>query len=184
MRKGLLIVDVQNDYFPGGAFELSGMADAAENCRKLLQGFRVVRAPVIHVQHRSVQPAAQFFLPATEGSAIHDSVRPTAGEAVIDKIYPNAFRETWLLDVLRRACVAELVVCGAMTHTCIDSTVRAAFDLGYAFTVASDACATRDLEWDGAVVTAAAVQAAFLAALQTPFAQVRTTREVLNLALT
>ena len=71
-----------------------------------------------------------------------------------------------------------------MTNTCIDSTVRAAFDLGYACTVASDACATRDLEWDGAVVEAAAVQAAFLAALQTPFAHVHTTKEVLNLALT
>ena len=106
MRKGIPIVDVQNDYFPGGAFELSGMADAAENCRKLLQGFQMVGAPVIHVQHRSVQPAAQFFLPETEGSAIHDSVRPTAGEAVIVKVYPNAFRETWLLDVLRRALVS------------------------------------------------------------------------------
>jgi nicotinamidase-related amidase len=182
MRKGLVIVDVQNDYFPDGAMELSGMAQAAENCRKLLQKFRVARAPVIHVQHCSVQPGALFFVPETQGCAIHACVRPTASEAVIVKLYPNAFRETWLADVLRRAGVAELVVCGAMTHTCIDSTVRAAFDLGYICTVASDACATRDLEWDGAVVKAAEVQAAFLAALQAPFAQVRTTKDVLDQA--
>jgi nicotinamidase-related amidase len=180
MRKGLVIIDVQNDYFPGGAMELSGMAQAAGNCRKLLQKFRAVGAPVIHVQHCSVQPGANFFVPATPGCAIHASVWPTASEAVIVKLYPNAFRETWLADALCRACVTELVVCGAMTHTCIDSTVRAAFDLGYACTVISDACATRDLEWDGAVVKAADVQAAFLAALQTPFAKVRTTIDVLT----
>jgi nicotinamidase-related amidase len=182
MRKGLVIIDVQNDYFPGGTMELSGMAQAAENCRKLLQKFRAARAPVIHVQHCSVQPGAHFFVPATQGYAIHASVRPTASEAVIVKLYPNAFRETWLADVLCRACVAELVVCGAMTHTCIDSTVRAAFDRGYACTVASDACATRDLDGDGTVIKAAEVQAAFLAALQIPFAKVRTTKDLLNLA--
>ncbi|MEA2836307.1 MAG: hypothetical protein QOD89_857 [Bradyrhizobium sp.] len=182
MRKGLVIVDVQNDYFPGGAMELSGMTEAAENCRKLLQKFRAARAAVVHVQHCSVQPGAHFFIPETQGGAIHAGVRPTASEAVVVKLYPNAFRETWLADVLCRACVAELVVCGAMTHTCIDSTVRAAFDLGYVCTVASDACATRDLEWDGAVVKAAEVQAAFLAALQLPFAQVRTTKDLLGLA--
>jgi nicotinamidase-related amidase len=179
MRKGLVIIDVQNDYFPGGAMELSGMAEAAENCRKLLQKFRAARAAVVHVQHYSVQPAANFFIPGTQGCAIHDSVRPTASEAVVAKLYPNAFRGTWLADALCRCGVAELVVCGAMTHTCIDSTVRAAFDLGYVCTVASDACATRDLEWDGGIVKASEVQAAFLAALQTPFAQVRTTNDVL-----
>jgi nicotinamidase-related amidase len=179
MRKGLIIIDVQNDYFPGGAMELSGMAQAAENCGKLLQKFRVARAPVIHVQHRSVQPGAHFFIPETQGCAIHASVRPTASEAVIVKLYPNAFRETWLAHALCRACITELVVCGAMTHTCIDATVRAAFDLGYVCTVASDACATRDLQWDNAVVKAAEVQAAFLAALQTPFAKICTTKDVL-----
>ena len=120
MRKGLVIIDVQNDYFPGGAMELSGMTEAAENCRKLLQRFRAARAAVVHVQHYSVQPGANFFVPETPGCAIHDSVRPTASEAVIPKLYPNAFRGTWLADALCRCCVAELVVCGAMTHTCID----------------------------------------------------------------
>jgi nicotinamidase-related amidase len=180
MREGLVIIDVQNDYFPGGAMELSGMAEAAENCRKLLQKFRAARAAVVHVQHCSVQPGAHFFIPETQGNAIHASVRPTASEAVIAKTYPNAFRGTWLADALCRCGVAELVVCGAMTHTCIDSTVRAAFDLGYVCTVASDACATRDLEWDGTVLTAAEVQAAFLAALQTPFAKVCTTKDLLT----
>jgi nicotinamidase-related amidase len=183
MRKGLIIIDVQNEYFQGGALELLGMARAAANCRALLHQFRVARAPVIHVQQCSAEPGAAAFLPHTHGCAIHADVLPAVGEALIVKAYPNAFRETWLAEVLRQAGLTDLVVCGAMTHMCVDSTVRAAFDLGFFCTVASDACATRDLEWNGAVVKAEEVQAAFLAALQMPFAQVLTTQQVLQLVV-
>jgi nicotinamidase-related amidase len=179
MRKALLIIDVQNDYFPGGALALEAMPAAAENCRLLMEKFRADYAPVIHVQHFSTHHGAKFFVPGTKGSTIHDSVEPTPYEAVIAKASPNAFHHTWLLGVLQYAGVGELLVCGAMTHTCIDSTVRCAFDLGYACTVASDACAASDLDSDGSVIKAAEVQAAFLAALRLSFAGVQTTKELL-----
>lgn len=72
--------------------------------------------------------------------------------------FPNSFRETPLLEHLRGLDATELVVAGMMTHLCIDTTVRAAFDLGFACRLAGDACATRDLAWDGATVPAAQVQ--------------------------
>jgi nicotinamidase-related amidase len=99
---------------------------------------------------------------------------------VITKAFPNSFRETELEDELRARGVDELVVCGMMTSMCVDATVRAAVDLGFDTTVAHDACATCDLEFDGRSVPAAAVHAAFLAALGDGYATVVATDDIAN----
>ena len=179
MTTGLIIVDVQNDYFRGGAMELVGMEDAASQSRKLLDAFRTSQLPIFHVQHLSTRPGAGFFVPGTPGCEIHASMQPLAGEALVTKHYPSAFRETDLLQLLQMSDIDELVVCGAMSHMCIDTTVRAAFDLGYRCHLAADACATRDLEFEGRTVSAADVQSAFMAALSMPFAQVSSADEYL-----
>jgi nicotinamidase-related amidase len=172
MTQALLLVDLQNDYFPGGAMELVGSPEAGLQAGVLLQAFRRARGPVVHIQHLTTRPGAIFFLPGTPGAEIHASVTPHPGEPVFQKHFPNSFRETPLLAHLRGLGVTELVVAGMMTHMCIDSTVRAAFDLGFQCRLAQDACATRDLLRSGATVPAAQVQAAFLAALGGTFAQV------------
>ncbi len=173
MTNALLIVDVQNDYFEGGALPLVGMDAAASRVSNLLDRFRAAGAPVYHVQHLSTRPGATFFVPGTEGCEIHPAAAPQADEPLVRKNFPSAFRDTDLDEQLRDAGVEGLVICGAMTHMCIDTTTRAAFDLGYACTVAADACATRDLEFGGRKVSAADVQSAFMAALSVPFASVR-----------
>lgn len=180
MSRCLLMVDLQNDYFPGGAMALDGIEDAAENARLLLTEFRKAEATVIHVQHISVSPNSFFFLPGTDGAKIHDSVAPGEGEAVVVKNYPNSFRDTSLLEILKDARVEELVICGAMSHMCIDATARAAFDLGFTCTVAADACATMDLFFNGKVIKASEVHAAFMAALSYPYARVVLTRDVVK----
>ncbi|MDB4583992.1 cysteine hydrolase [Draconibacterium sp.] len=172
MKKGLIIVDVQNDYFPGGSMELVAMDAAADCCLQLLQAFRAEQQPVFHIQHLSTRPGASFFVPDTPGADIHHSLQPVAGEAHIIKHFPSAFRDTDLNELLQLSGIGELVICGAMSHMCIDTTVRAAFDLGYQCRVIADACATRDLEFNGRQVAASNVQAAFMAALSVPFAQV------------
>jgi nicotinamidase-related amidase len=100
-------------------------------------------------------------------------VKPVDGELVIVKHFPNAFRETTLLESLRDLEVSELVIIGMMTHMCIDTTVRAASDLGFNVTVFENACATKDLQHNEILVTAKNVQAAYLAALDGSFASVR-----------
>lgn len=172
MSRALLLIDIQNDYFPGGAMELVGSPAAAERARVLLDAFRAARLPVIHVQHVSVRPGATFFLPDTPGVEIHERVAPAAGETVIRKHYPNGFRETGLLEHLRREQISELVIGGMMTHMCVDSTTRAAADLGFKCTLAGDACATRALTLEGTTVPAESVHKAFLAALNGLFAKV------------
>lgn len=174
MVRALLIVDVQNDYFPDGAVALTGMVAAADNCRRLLQHFRSRGERVIHVQHVA-PPEAGGLRTCTVGGQIHPEAQPTAGETVIAKTSPNAFCATALHPMLWWSGITELVMAGAMTQTCIDSTARAAFDLGYLVTVISDACAAGDLVWNGDRLPAAQVQAVMLAALQTPFARLQTT---------
>jgi nicotinamidase-related amidase len=179
MKTGLVLIDLQNDYFPGGKMELSGILQAAEKARRLLDHFRKNDLPVYHVQHISVRPGATFFLPRTEGAKIHTTVEPLAGEKVFQKHFPNSFRETQLLETLRKQDVDDLIVAGAMSHMCVDATVRAACDLGFSCTVIEDACATRDLEFRGIPVPAAHVHRAFMAALHGAYAKVMTAEEFL-----
>ena len=171
-QDALLIVDVQNDYFPGGNMELHGMEAAAANVRRVLAFFRNHNKPVFHARHLSIQPEATFFLPDTVGAEIHSTVTPIKGEPVIEKHFPNAFRETPLQTKLAELKIDHLTICGAMSHMCIDTTVRAAFDLGFGCRVISDACATRSMAFGGVDVGASQVHAAFMAALAAVFAEI------------
>ncbi len=125
-RTALLLVDIQNDYFPGGKNALEGSVEAARRAGELLALCRRMELPIIHVQHVSTRPGATYFLPDTDGVRIHESVAPLAGELVLQKHYPNAFRDKQLLVQLGLMHVARLVICGMMTHMCVDATVRAA----------------------------------------------------------
>ena len=172
MKQGLILVDIQNDYFPNGSMELVEMEKAAKNAQSILEIFRKKQMPIFHIQHLSMYPGATFFLPDTDGVKTHTSVAPLEGEAIITKQTPNSFRDTELLDSLNSAELKEIVVCGAMSHMCIDATTRAGFDLGFQCTVIADACATRDLEFNGVKVEAQKVHASFMAALSSPYAKV------------
>jgi len=176
----LLIIDIQNDYFPGGAMELDGAEAAGARAGAALAAFRARKLPVFHVRHLSVRPGATFFLPGTKGAEIHRSVAPAAGEPVIEKNFPNSFRATDLKERLDRAGVKNLVVAGMMTQMCVDSSVRQAADLGYKVTLLADACATRAQSFGGETVPAPLVQRAFLAALNGLFAKVQPTEEFLK----
>ncbi len=172
MKTGLVLVDIQNDYFPGGKMELVGMEAAGSISRALLDLFRKNRWPTFHIQHIAVQKGATFFLPNTPGVEIHDSVKPQPKDVLIQKHYPNAFRETGLLASLKNAGVERLVICGAMSHMCIDATTRAAADLGLNCTVIHDGCAARNLIFSERMIPALDVHGSFMAALGAAYAKV------------
>ena len=178
MNTALLLIDIQNDYFPGGKMELEGSVDASLRAKEILSIFREKGWPLVHIRHISARPGATFFLPGTPGSEIHENVVPLPGETVIQKYYPNSFRETSLLEYLREQKVNALVIAGMMTHMCVEATTRAAFDLSFDCTVVHDACATRDLAFQGKVVPAAQVHAAFLAALGSVYAKITGSRDL------
>ncbi len=165
MTRALLIVDIQNDYFPGGAYPLVNPEAAATAARHVLDGFRERGEPVIHVQHVWDAPDATFMRPGTGGVEIHPLVAPAGGERVVTKAEPNAFLGTGLEATLRDAGIDSLVVAGMMSSMCVDATVRAAVDLGFTATVVHDACAAPDLAFNGATIPGATVHGAFMAAL-------------------
>ncbi|MDD2465841.1 MAG: cysteine hydrolase family protein [Desulfobulbus sp.] len=179
MTIALLLIDIQNDYFPGGAMENVGSSSAASQAGKILATFRQKALPVIHIQHFATRAGATFFLPDTVGAEIHGSVRPIANEPVFAKHFPNSFRETPLLEHLHAGGISRLLIAGMMTHMCIDTTTRAAADLGFSCSLAYDACATRSLSFNGVQVSAESVQVAYLAALNGLFAKVASTNELL-----
>ena len=181
MKPTLLIVDVQNDYFQGGEMELFKMEAAGKNIEALLSYFRANNYPVVFIQHLATKPNAAFFIPGTIGAEIHQSIFPLKDEAVFIKHYPNSFRETGLNEYLRKLNLNELIICGAMSHMCIDTTTRAAFDLGFSCTVIADACATRDLVFDQQKIDATSVHLAYMAALNSTFAKVIGTHQFLEL---
>jgi len=180
MNKALLIIDIQNDYFENGTMTLVGADKASENARLILEWFRKNNLPVIHIRHIATRPTATFFLPNTTGSEIHTRVMPLNNEKVIIKHYPNSFRDTKLTEYLNSLNITDLVICGMMTHMCVDATTRAAKDLGYNCVLIGDACATKDLEINGQRVKAEEVQKSFLAALNYFYSTVITTGQFID----
>lgn len=164
-KTALIIIDIQNDYFPGGTMELVEPEKAALKAKEVLSYFRENKMPVIHIQHIALQEGATFFLPNTKGAEINKIVAPLDNEKVITKNYPNSFRDTQLLEYLHENNITNLVFAGMMTDVCIDATVRASMDNGFNNTLISDAVATRDRELNGKVVPASQINTAFLAGL-------------------
>ena len=180
MKTALILIDIQNDYFKGGKMQLFEPEKAGEKAQLILENFRDKKMQVIHIQHLSTRPNSTFFIPNTFGAEIHESVKPNENEKVITKNYPNSFRETDLLEYLKKIGVEKLVISGMMTHMCVDATTRAAKDFGFECVVISDACATKNLEINNETVKAEEVQKAFLGALNYYYSTVLTSGKFLS----
>src|ERR1700712_1774945 len=140
MTRALLLIDLQQDYFPGGALPLAEPDSAVRTAARVLKVFRDREEPVFHVRHAGGKDDG-FLVKGTPGAEFHASVAPQEGEDVVVKESPNAFLDTDLDARLRHDGIRELIVAGMMTSMCVDATVRTASDLGYRVTVVSDGCA-------------------------------------------
>ena len=171
MNDVLIIIDVQNDYFPGGANELYKPLDAEKKIIQLIKESRNIGRPIVYIQHIN-PPEDYFFLEGTYGVEISERIKPTENDKIVIKRYPNSFLETDLDRYLKSINAEELIICGMMTHMCVDTTVRAAMDYGYRVKLVADACATMDLTINGETIPAPIVQKAFLASLEGVFATI------------
>jgi len=178
-KRALVLVDIQNDYFPGGKWTLHGIEAAADNAARLLAAARDAGDLVVHVRHEFASADAPFFTPGSDGARIHPKLESLAGEPVILKHQVNSFRDTELEALLRGRGVDTLTIVGNMSHLCIDAITRASADLGFSATVIHDACAARDLEFNGTQVPAEQVHAAIMASLAFGYASVQSTEAYL-----
>lgn len=180
MNAALLLLEIQNDYFPNGRIPLEKSLETSMKAQAILQTYRDKKQPVIHIRHISTQPDAASLLPCTKGADFYSSVQPIKGETIITKHYPNSFKDTGLFNHLSKNKINHLIICGMMTHLTVDATVRAAYDLGFTCTVLHDACTARQLDFNHTIIPAQNVHYAFLAAFQPVYANVLSTEEYLQ----
>jgi nicotinamidase-related amidase len=165
MTRGVLVIDIQQDYFPGGAYPLIEPDAAAMVARSVVDQARRRGEWVGHIQHQATEPDSTFLVAGTAGGEIHPLLAPIDGEQVITKQAPNSFVGTGLADILTEQGIDDLTVVGMMSSMCVDATVRAAIDLGISVTVVENGCAAPDLMFKDTVVPGRTVHAAFMAAL-------------------
>ena len=169
-RTGLLVIDVQRDYFPGGALPLVGVEESADVAAAALDRARTAGAWIGIVRHAS--PDGGLLVQGTPGAELDPRFAPQEGEALVVKQEANAFLGTGLLDLLRSADVDRLTVVGFQSSMCVDATSRAGLDEGLDVEVIAAACAAPDLAFGGETVGGATVHRAFMAALQAAGASV------------
>jgi nicotinamidase-related amidase len=180
MNTALCLLEIQNDYFPNGRIPLEKSLEACTKAQHILQAFREKNLPIIHIPHISTDPNATSLFPCTKGAEFHPNVQPIKNEVIIKKHYPNGFKDTQLLNYLIKNQINHLLICGMMTHLSVDSTVRAAHDLGFSCTVIHDACAAKQLEFHQAIIPMLNVHYAFLAALYPTYANILSSEEYLH----
>ncbi|NIM89896.1 MAG: isochorismatase family protein [Candidatus Aminicenantes bacterium] len=168
-KTALLLIDIQNFYFPGGRSSLVNPEEASLKASKLLNHFRQKGLMVIHVRHET-QP----------GGEIHEHVKPLETEKVISKNHANAFKDTDLLAYLRSNSIERLAICGMMTHMCVEAATRAAHDFDFECIVVHDACATRSLKFQDREIPAEDVHYSTLASLSRYYARVVDTETFLK----
>ena len=168
-KTALLLIDIQDFYYPDSNFALKDPEKASLNARKILNTFREKKLLVIHVRHNAQSMAE-----------IHEHVRPVKGEKIFSKNYANSFRDTKLLEFLQKNKVTHLVIGGMMTHMCLEAAVRAAADLGFKCTLIADACTTRDLKFGDKTIPAEMVHYSTLASLSRSYARITDTKTFLK----
>ena len=168
-KTALLLIDIQDFYFPGGKIQLENPEVAGMNAGLILDQFRKSNMPVYHIRHN--------FEP---GGNIHPYVKPVNGERVISKDQVNAFLDTDLLELLQSDSIEQIVFCGMQTHMCVEAAVRAAHDHGFDCLLISDACATRAIQYNEHIIPAKNVHFSTIKTLQDAYARVTNTEELLR----
>jgi nicotinamidase-related amidase len=153
-KTALLIVDIQNFYFPGDGPGLVNAELASLCAKEILKIFREKNQLVVHVRHNAIK-----------GFEIHKNVEPLPNEKVITKGEVNSFQGTDLLEYLNSNSISRLIITGMQTHMCVEAAVRAAHDFGFECVVIGDACATRDVKFLDKIVKAEDVQISTLATI-------------------
>ncbi len=179
-RIALIVIDVQRAF---DEWEAAGKQrnnpHAVARIADLLQAFRDRGLPIFHIRHEGTRPNSSFR-PGATGYAVKDEARELAGEPVIVKRVNSAFIGTDLEARLRAAGIGTLVICGATTNHCVETTTRMAGNLGFDTRLVRDATWTFDrVGPDGDAHSAEAIHAMTLANLNGEFARIVTAAEVI-----
>ena len=147
MKKALLVIDVQNDYFPEGQFPLWNTENTLKNIQAAQNKAQAQNSLVVHIQHIA-DPAlglSPFFNAGTVGAEIHPELLQSAPDApVVQKHFADSFEQTELASILADHQIEELFICGMMTQNCVSHTAISKAAEKYKVTILTDCCTTVD----------------------------------------
>jgi len=147
-KRALIVIDVQKEYFPDGAWALPDAERTLPNIASLVARSRKRGEPVVFIQH--VTPAGSpVFAQGTAGMEFVAGLDVRPGNPVFQKRHPSAFQDTGLPAWIAKEGVAELDVCGYMTHMCCDTTTREGYSRGLIMRLYADATAAREMIVEG-----------------------------------
>ncbi|MDQ6691536.1 MAG: cysteine hydrolase [Candidatus Dormibacteraeota bacterium] len=172
MSRALLVIDVQNEYFAGGALPITHPVDSLKRITDAMDGAAEAGIPIVLIQHGTEAADATAFKKGTRGWQIRPEVDFRKRAAVIEKTMPGAFTGTDLEAWLKKNGVDTLVIAGYMTQMCCDTTARQAVHLGYRVEFLSDATGTLDLSNEAGSVKAEELHRAILVTQQARFSKV------------
>ncbi|MDQ6919153.1 MAG: cysteine hydrolase [Candidatus Dormibacteraeota bacterium] len=173
MKRALLVIDVQNEYFSGGAMPITHPPDSLKRITDAMDGAAEKGIPIVVVQHASENPEATSFRKGTPGWRLKGEVEVRKRAAVIEKTLPGSFTGTNLEAWLKENGVDTLVICGYMSQMCCDTTARQAVHLGYKVEFLSDATGTLDFSNEAGTVKAEELHRATLVTQQHRFSKVQ-----------
>ena len=179
MKKALLVIDVQNEYFTG-KLPVTHPPGSLANILKAMDAATASGTQVIVVQHTVTAPDRPVFRKGSAEWALHPEVANRACDLLVEKSLPGSFTGTNLEAWLREKGVETVVICGYMTQMCCDTTARQAFHLGFGVEFLADATGTLAIANNAGAVSVEELHRAILVTQAMLFSKVLTTAEWLG----
>lgn len=176
MKRALLVIDVQNEYFKG-KLPVTHPKDSFQNILKAIDSANKMEIPVILVQHSNLDKDAATFKIGTDEHDIHEEVLKRDFDKIIEKNLPGSFTGTGLKPYLNENNIETVAICGYMTQMCCDTTARQAMHLGFNVEFLSDATGTLDIFNSAGKINAEELHKAILVTQAMRFSKVITTSE-------
>jgi nicotinamidase-related amidase len=176
-KRALLVIDVQNEYFEGGALPVTYPQNSHANILSTIKAAQAAGIPIVMVQHTATAKGAKAFVKNTQGWQLHASVKNAKVTHYIEKTMPSSFVGTDLESWLRKEGIDTVVVSGYMTQHCCDTTARYAKHLGFDVEFLSDATGTLDFANKGGKASAEEIHRSTLVEQAFRFSDVISTKE-------
>lgn len=174
MKRALLVIDVQNEYFTG-KLPVTYPEGSFENIIKVMDFANENNIPVLLIQHTNPGKDSATFKKGTEEHRIHDEVLKRGYAKIIEKKLPGSFTGTELESWLKENDIDTLVISGYMTQMCCDTTARQAIHIGFNVEFLSDATGTLDISNSAGEISAEELHKAILITQAMRFSKVMST---------
>ncbi len=171
MKRALLVIDVQNEYFTG-KLPVTYPQNSLERIEQAIDAANEAEIPVILVQHTAPQPDSATFRRSSQAWELRPEVAGRKHATVIEKNLPGSFTGTQLESWLREHNIDTVTISGYMTQLCCDTTARQAMHLGFGVEFLSDATGTLAFKNKAGAIDAEELHRAILVTQQARFSSV------------